>query len=200
MYLQPKTFIPELGINKVAIKMSKTSLVVSSSKKEGVGVDTDSEISKGLKRKIQIANEAITSAEEKVKVAYEYAIKVDKLKPREAAKVLFDRLTYSPQWIRKHLPDEAKNMIKSRLVQPKRKNVGLKAHIITPPRVSVIDATILPKDGEEDAVDRVQIKTLALTVTKGHVKKFYDDILKIRDRAEKHGLKINSDLTVEVLS
>ena len=175
--------------------MSKTSLTVP---KKQVSEDTDSEISKGLKQKIQIANNAITSAEDKVKQAYDYATKVDKLKPKEAAKVLYDRLVFSPQWIRKFLPDDAKMLNKARLIQPKRKNVGLKAHILTPPRVNVIDATILPKDGEEDA-DRVQIKHLALTVAKSHVKKFYDDILKIRERAERHGLKINSDLTVEVL-
>ena len=128
---------------------------------------------------------------------------MDKLKPEDAKKVLFDRLVYSRQWIRKFLPLEAKMMSKSRLIQPKRKNViatssQTHARILTPPRINIVDATILPKDGEE-VEDRVEIKKLTITVATNRVHKFYVDILKIRDKAEKQGLKINSDLSVEVL-
>ena len=108
---------------------------------------------------------------------------MDKLKPEDAKKVLFDRLVYSRQWIRKFLPEEAKMMTKSRLIQPKRKNIikaTTHARILTPPRINIVDATILPKDGEDE--DRVEIKKLTITITTNKVHKFYVDILKIRDK------------------
>src|SRR5215207_6482085 len=73
-----KVYIVELDTNKVM--SNKTSLEL---KKPVVKTtEVGDEISKGLKRRIEIANQAVTSAEEKIKTAYDYAVKVDKLKPR----------------------------------------------------------------------------------------------------------------------
>lgn len=173
--------------------MSKTSLAVRTAT-ERKKMD---EISVGLRKKIDVANNASKNAEEKIKAAFDYAVRVDGYKKIEAAKVLYDRLDYSPQWIRKFLPDDAKMMNKARWVQSKRKPV-IHATVIPSPRVEIKDAIILPKDGETDT-ERVKVKDVVLTIPKGRVKAFYNDILHIREKAEKTGLKLHSDLTVEVL-
>lgn len=67
-------------------------------------------LSQGLKELIKEANSLSQTAEQKIKEAYEYAINVDKLEPKEAAKVLKENLIYSPQWITKFLPQEAKQL------------------------------------------------------------------------------------------
>lgn len=172
---------------------NKTSLELKKDKE----TDIDSEISKGLKRRIEAANQAVTSAEEKIKVAYDYAIKVDKLKPRDAAKVLYDRLTYSPQWIRRYLPDEAKMLSKVRVIsEPRRKEIQQRKQISIPaPRIEVKEAIIV--DEKKEPVG-TRMTTLAIVIPQERVKKFYNDILKIRDRAEKEGLRINQDCSVAV--
>ena len=182
-----------MGTNKVM--SNKTSLEL---KKPVVKTtELEDEISKGLKRRIEIANQAVMSAEDKIKVAYDYAVKVDKLKPRDAAKVLFDRLTYSPQWIRRYLPDEAKMMSKVRVISGPRHNKSFETRPISipAPRIEVKEAIIV--DEKKEPVG-TRMTTLAIVIPQERVKKFYTDILKIRERAEKEGLRINQDCSVAV--
>jgi hypothetical protein len=153
-------------------------------------------ISNGLKKRIDAANAAASTAEEKVHIAYEYAITVDGLKPYEAAKVLKARLKYTPQWINKHLPDEAKHMTKSRMNQAKRKVQNFIMATAEPETVAALKQTskskmiiIPPKDA----------KYTAIIVPTERVKKFYSDLQKIKEKAEKDGLRIYSDASVEVL-
>lgn len=67
-------------------------------------------LSTGLKILIDVANTKAQSAEDAIKEAYDYAIDTDKLEPKQAAKVLYANLKYSPEWIRKFLPQEAKQL------------------------------------------------------------------------------------------
>lgn len=136
-------------------------------------------LSSGLKHRIEVANRAANTAEEKIKLAYKYAIEVDGLKPKEAAKVLYENLKYSPQWIRTFLPEEAKNMSK---VRPNQSGYRRKLR--------------------QEALTKIEstknIKKLVITIETPKVKSFYNDLLKIKDRAEKEGLVIHSDGTVEI--
>jgi hypothetical protein len=180
--------------NKTSLELKKRPVA----RDTGIDTKTD-EISKGLRKRIDDANRAADTAEEKVKVAYDYAIQVDKLRPREAAKVLYDRLKYSPTWIRKYLPDEAKMMSKARFVQPKRKSVSTTTTSDTvkvpPPRIEVQEAIIV--DEKKEPVG-TRMTTLGIIIPQERVKKFYTDILKIRDKAEKEGLRINQDCSVSI--
>jgi len=184
-----------LGINKVPeLAQSKTSLKLKEKEHPAArdtNVEAVDEISKGLKHRIEAANQAADTAEKKVKIAYDYAIEVDKLRPREAAKILFDRLKYSPQWIRRYLPDEAKMMSRARYnPRPKLK------FRIPPPKIEVQEAIIVDENTKEPVGTRMT--TLAIVIPSERVKKFYNDILKIREKAEKIGLRINQDCSVTV--
>lgn len=65
-------------------------------------------LSPELEKLIQEANNHSRNAEQKILEAYKHAVVVDKLKPKQAAKILYNNLSYTPQWIRNFLPQEAK--------------------------------------------------------------------------------------------
>jgi hypothetical protein len=58
-------------------------------------------------------NYSIDSVKEKILAAYEYAIEKDGYTPKEAAKLLREKLEYSDRYIREVLPLEAKDQSKS---------------------------------------------------------------------------------------
>lgn len=155
-------------------------------------------ISNGLKKRIDAANKAADSAEEKIKIAYSYAVEVDGLKPKEAAKILYANLTYSPQWIRKFIPDEAKSLTKSRPDQSHRKYA--KSYVALSNINKALDLT--PKSNTKEkivSVPQKEVKLTAIIIPADSIKNFYNDIMRIKEKAEKQGIKIFSDATVEVL-
>lgn len=168
--------------------MSKQQIVIHNNNKG------EKEISNGLKKRIDAANRAADTAEEKIKIAYDYALEVDGLKPKDAAKVLYDRLKYSPQWIRKFLPEEAKNQEKSRHDQSYKK--------LTQNYVVTDDADSFPKKDKKNKIiilPKRDEKRVVILIPIEKVKKFYEDLSKIKGKAEKEGLRIYSDATVDVI-
>lgn len=208
---------------------SKSKLVVKKTKEK-------EEISKGLQYRIDVANRAANTAEEKILEAYKYAIEVDRYSKPKALKVLYERLNYSPQWIRKKLPQEAKQMSKARTNQAHRKKTihkigkgkSERKFIELPSGALLQEAIILekPADGsggtgtgrkirqelitmppQKEEIPKVKglsdshahMHTIGIVIPNERVKRFYTEILKIRERAEKEGLIVNVDGTVKVL-
>jgi hypothetical protein len=157
------------------------------------------DISKGLKQRIDAANRAADTAEEKVRIAYDYAVNTDGFKPKEAAIILYKRLKYTPQWIRRFIPDEAKNVEKSRHDQSHRKTS--KSYVALQNLSKSLDLS-LPPDTRKDKVIKLpakESKLASIIIPATAIKNFYSDLQKISEKAEKHGLRIYSDATVEVL-
>lgn len=210
--------------DKDKTKIKKGSKLVKVKRKE-------EEISKGLQYRIDVANRAANTAEEKILEAYNYAIKVDGYSKPKALKVLFERLDYSPQWIRKKLPQEAKQMSKARTNQAHRKKTihkigkgkSERKFIELPSGALLQEAVILEEPANGSGISRKirqelitmppqkeeipktkglsdsHIRTIGIVIPNERVKRFYTEILKIRERAEKEGLIVNVDGTVKVL-
>lgn len=199
--------------------MSVKSIVLPKKKE----IHQEKPISYTLQQKINAANNALETAEKKVRAAYDYATKVEGYRPEEARKLLYAKLKYTEQWIRKFLPDEAKDISKRRLDQSHRRKISeslkernreellelrdfgikksqvtigedkesgkkLRQEVLSMPVPKVED--YLPKSNKQHM--------LGIVIPKDRVKRFYDDVLKIRDKAEKEGLIINLDGTVMV--
>ncbi len=92
----------------------------------------DKNLSPELKNLIDEANIHAKSAEDKILEAYDYAVNTDKLEPKEAAKVLYDNLNYSPRWIRNFLPEEAKHLEKKRLPNKSAEPLPQKVKVDSP--------------------------------------------------------------------
>lgn len=159
--------------------------------------DKEIEISKGLAHRIDIANRAIETAEEKVKIAYDYAVNVDGFKPKEAFKILQQRLKYSRQWIGQFVPEEAKQKNKSRTESLKKFQARKKEtrerqqYQQYKEKYDGSPATSVVKNNEG-------LVAIVIPSVDGRVKKFYIDVLAIREKAERDGLKINMDGSVGV--
>ena len=67
----------------------------------------ESYVSPRLKQLIQEANHSIQTVKEKILAAYNYAIEIDGLTPKIAAKILRENLDFSDRYIREVLPLEA---------------------------------------------------------------------------------------------
>ena len=147
--------------------------------------------------RIEAANKAAETAEHKIKIAFDYAVNVDGFSKKEAKKILYERLDYSPQWIGQFLPDDAKDMSKSRPDQSHRKIA--KSYIALENLSKSLD---LPKDTKKEKTIQIpykESKLVAMIIPSDKVRNFYSDLQRIKDRAEKHGLRIYADATVEVL-
>ena len=70
----------------------------------------ESYVSPRLQELIQEANHSIQTVKEKILAAYNYAIEIDKLTPKAAAKILKEKLDFSDRYICEVLPFEAKEL------------------------------------------------------------------------------------------
>ena len=73
-------------------------------------ISLESYVSPRLQELIQEANHSIQTVKEKILAAYNYAIEIDKLTPKTAAKILREQLDFSDRYIREVLPLEAKEV------------------------------------------------------------------------------------------
>ena len=73
-------------------------------------ISLESYVSPRLQELIQEANHSIQTVKEKILAAYNYAIEIDKLTPKAAAKILKEKLDFSDRYIREVLPLEAKEL------------------------------------------------------------------------------------------
>ena len=73
-------------------------------------INLESYVSPKLQELIQEANHSIHTAKEKILAAYNYAIEIDRLMPKTAAKILREKLDFSDRYIREVLPLEAKEL------------------------------------------------------------------------------------------
>lgn len=160
---------------------TKQQTIVVHKKEKNKNKD-DGSISIGLKNRIDAANKTAQSAEEKIMVAYQYATKVDGLKPKEAAKVLLARLNYSPQWLRRFLPDEAKHLEKRRISN----------------NVRVTKETVISPNTTNNNQSKIQDYRIIIPAER--VRKFYSELAIIEEKALKYGLYIDSKGNPKVVS
>jgi hypothetical protein len=142
--------------------------------------------SKEVRKLIDEANQFAVKAEVKIKEAYAHATKVDKLEPEAAKRMLYDNLRYSPQWIRKFIPDEAIMKSKGRTASNLRRGIARKQKII---------GTML-KTHRATVTTEVEV----ITVPAEKFKQFLSGLIEIQEKANKYGVQIHKDLTVELIS
>lgn len=176
-------------------------------------------LSEGLRELIYKANTFAETAAEIIIQAYRYAIDVDNMSPLDAAKLLKRELMYSPQWINRQLPDEAKQRQllhdrtkewdtrrakrSSPLIQenkPQPENVIIKPkeeveNIIT--KSEIQDAEIISQDKNNDVEDlrgnKEEIVINDFFIPPNRFRKLFNDLMRFRQIAEETGIYITSD-------
>jgi hypothetical protein len=127
-------------------------------------INLDSSISPRLQELIQEANHSIQTVKEKILVAYNYAIKVDNLPPKTAAKILREKLDFSDRYIREVLPLEAKELKFANKSIPKNDDHDQQAERV-PPSLNEVPTEEYQEDGsnkvveESDSSDKFNITT-----------------------------------------
>lgn len=148
--------------------------------------------SKEVQKLIDEANQFVRSAEGKIKAAYNYATKIDKMEPKAAARMLYDNLKYTPQWIRKFLPDEAIHKGKGRTISNVRRALLKK-------RKMMITGTLVKAHRDREAQGE-EISAETITVPAEKFKQFLLGLIDIQEKATKYGVLIHKDLTIELIS
>lgn len=150
-------------------------------------------VSKETKRLIDEANKHIGLAKDRILAAYKHATNIDKLSPQQAKILLFRNLNYTPGYIRKVLPAEAREntgawgknnwQTQQRLI---RENEFLNSNI--------------PDDtkGKDNILISREEQILSLYIPANKAEVFAKKIQELLPTAKKTGYKINSDSTVEV--
>ena len=143
-------------------------------------------LSEGLRELIYKANTFAETAAQIIIQAYRYAIEVDKLQPQNAAKILKDNLVYSPQWINKQLPDEAKYVQKVPLKYSN--HVKPVSHI--PDKPKEVENITIPQ--REEVIQDAEIQKEDFFIPPNRFRKLFNDLMRFRQTAEKTGIYISS--------